>query len=58
MTHLTARKPAPRRGGYLFAVATLLLAAVAACWALTALFPYELHQVWYWLLARFQALTS
>lgn len=40
------------------AVAVLTLAAVAAYWALTTLFPVELWQTVQWLEGRFDALRN
>ncbi len=48
------RKP----GGYWPALLVLVVFAAAAYWALTTLFPAELHQSAQWLQAKFGALLK
>jgi len=47
-----------KSGHSLFALLVLAIGAVAAYWALTTLFPVELHQVGQWLQAKFAALWT
>lgn len=42
--------------GYWLALLVFAMCAAAAYWALTTLFPTELHQVGQWLQAKFAAL--
>jgi hypothetical protein len=43
-------------GSYLFALAVLAICGFAAYWAVTTLFPTELHQTGRWLHAKYEAL--
>jgi len=54
MTYIGARRRKQSRGSVL-ALLVFAACAAAAYWALTALFPDELHQVGQWLLAKIDA---
>lgn len=47
-----------KSGHSLFALLVLAIGAAVAYWALTALFPAELHQVGQWLQVKFAALRK
>ena len=45
-------------GSYLVALLALAISSFAAYWAVTTLFPVELHQTGQWLQAKFEALRK
>jgi hypothetical protein len=57
MTYIGAKGRKQPGHGW-FALLVLAIGAAAAYWALTALFPDELHQVGQWLQAKFAALRT